>query len=230
MNWGIAAAAVVTGYLCGSISFARLVYARKRPGETPPLIRIPTTDGEAELVSHAIGGANVMFGLGPRWGMFVSALDMAKAFLPTLAFRLLVPGPYYLIVPVAALVGHLVPVWYRFKGGGGNSVIIGGMLAVSPVGLVATQAPAALVGRFFPVVTFLLGNVFMIPWFWWRDGPSSPEMAYAVATNVLYLAGQAPEAFNALRLKRAGHSVDTALVIRTMKGSMRRDRQSDTAT
>lgn len=229
MNWGIAVAAAAFGYLCGSVSFARIVYARQRPGEAPPVFRIPTTDGEAELVTHAIGGANVMVGLGPRWGMFVSALDMAKAFVPTLALRLLVPGPYYLIVPVAVLIGHLWPVWYRFSGGGGNSVVIGGMLAVSPLGLIVTQALGGLAGMFFPAVAFLLGNLLMVPWFWWRAGPTSPEMAYAVATNVLYVAGQVPELIAFFRLKRAGHSVDTALVIRTMKGSLRRDRPGGTA-
>lgn len=222
MNWSMTALALGVGYVCGSISFARIVYAWRRPGESPPPLRVPTLDGEAELVvRNAVGGTTVMLALGPRWGMLVSALDMAKAFFPTLVFLLLAPGPSYLAVAVGVLVGHLWPVWYRFIGGGGNSVIIGGMLAVSPVGLLVTQAAGGAVGMFYPAVTFLAGNLFMVPWFWWRAGPTSPEMAYAIAINVIYLAGQVPHAIETLRMKRAGHPVDTAAVIRQMKEARR---------
>ena len=131
------------GYLIGSISFARLVFAKLKPGEIPDLIRTPTIDGQAELVSHAVGATNVMIAFGPRWGMLVCLLDAFKALIPTLALYWALPEhSYHLVVAVAVLIVHLWPVWYRFSGGGGNSCIMGMLLAISPIGLIITHAGA----------------------------------------------------------------------------------------
>ncbi len=225
MNTTGAVVAAVGGYLIGSISFARLVLAWRRPGEPLPLIVTPTTDSEAELVSHAIGATNVMIALGPRWGMTVSFLDMAKAFVPVLAFNLLYPGePYDLICGVAVLVGHLWPVWYRFVGGGGNSSILGMLMAISPIGLIVTHAGGMLLGRLFPTVAYVAGVALTIPWFWWRDGLGSPEFYFAIAITVIYVAGQLPEAMRMFQLKREGHTLDTAHVMRMMRGAAKTGR------
>ena len=79
----------VLGYLIGSVSFARLVFAVLKPGAVPDAIRTPTTDGQAELVAHAVGSTNVMIAFGPRWGMMTTLADILKAFLPTLVLRLI---------------------------------------------------------------------------------------------------------------------------------------------
>jgi len=184
----------IFGYLIGSVSFARIVFARRKPGEAPDLIRTPTTDGRAELVSHAIGATNVMIAFGSRWGMFVTALDMLKATLPTLAMRLIFPDEHYhLVVAVAVLVGHLWPVWYKFSGGGGNSSIIGMLLAISPLGLLITHAGGMLVGRFAPMLSFVSGIALTIPWFAFRDGLYSPEVFFALGITILYLLAELPE-------------------------------------
>lgn len=208
------------GYLVGSVSFARLVFAGKRPGEPAELIRTPTTDGEAELVSHAVGATNVMMAFGPRWGVLVSSLDALKAFLPTLALLLLFPEDHYhLVVAVAVLIGHLWPVWYRFSGGGGNSSIMGMLLAISPLGLLVTHAGGMLIGRFAPMLSFLGGIVLMIPWFGARDGLKSPEVKFALIILILYVLAELPE-INQLRdLKRKGHSIDSSHVMSLMKKS-----------
>lgn len=195
----------IGGYLIGSVSFARLVFAKLKPSETPDLIHTPTTDGQAELVSHAIGATNVMIAFGSRWGMLVTALDMLKATLPTLAMRLIFPADYYyLVVAVAVLVGHLWPVWYRFSGGGGNSSIMGMLLAISPLGLLITHAGGMLIGRFAPMLAFVGGIALTIPWFAFRDGPFSPEVAFAFTITILYLLAELPEIRQLMVLKKKG--------------------------
>jgi acyl phosphate:glycerol-3-phosphate acyltransferase len=219
----VAAAAAVIGYLFGSVSFARLVFARLRPGTEPELQRIPTTDGEAAIVSPHIGATNVMMVFGARWGMLTMALDIAKAFIPTLVFGLLFPGSHYnLICAVGVLVGHLWPVWYGFAGGGGNSSILGMLLAISPVGAVVTHLGGMAIGRFAPALAYMSGVALTIPWFAWRDGPTSPEVLFAVAITVIYFLGQLPDIVQYRRLRREGHTIDVEHTMRLMKGAARR--------
>lgn len=212
------ALAAAGGYLIGSVSFARLVFARLRPGQAPELLRTPTTDGQGELVSHAVGATNVMMVFGPRWGMLVTFLDAFKAFAPTLALRLLFPEePYFLVAATAVLAGHLWPVWHRFSGGGGNSSIMGMLLAISPLGLLVTHAGGMLIGRIAPMFAFLSGVALTIPWFAFRNGLLSCETAFAVAITFFYLLAEVPEILQVLRLKKQGHKMDYGHVLSMMK-------------
>jgi glycerol-3-phosphate acyltransferase PlsY len=219
-KWMIILLIAAGGYLIGSISFARIVFSRLKPGEEPDRIRTPTTDGQAELVSHAIGATNVMIAFGPRWGLFTTALDIAKAFVPALVLRLLFPAEsYHLVAAVAVLVGHLWPVWYAFSGGGGNSSIMGMLLAISPLGLLVTHIGGMIIGKFVPMFAFLGGVALMIPWFAWRNGIFSPEAVFAVVITLLYVAGQLPEARQLRQLKREGHVLEIKHVMQLMKRS-----------
>lgn len=211
---------IMGGYAIGSISFARLVFAGLKPGASPDLIRTPTKDGKAELVSHAVGATNVMIAFGPRWGTFVTLLDMLKAFMPTLVLRLLFPEEsYHLVIAVSVLAGHLWPIWYRFSGGGGNSCIIGMLLAISPLGLLITHAGGMLIGRFAPMFSFVGGIAFTIPWFVIRDGIFSPEVVFALVITVLYIIAELPEIRQIRNLKREGHKLDYGFVLSMMKRS-----------
>ena len=214
------AVSLPVGYLIGSISFARLIFAKLKPGCEPERLRTPTKDGKAELVSHAIGATNVMMAFGPRWGMLATALDIMKAFLPVLALRIVFPGEYYhLTLATAILAGHLWPVWYTFVGGGGNSCIIGMLLAVSPLGVLVTHAGGVIIGKITPVFAFLGGVGLTIPWFVFRNGIFSPETGFALVIFLLYLAGQLPEAREYNRLKRLGYELDSGHVMDVMRRS-----------
>ncbi|HAM63900.1 MAG TPA: hypothetical protein DCP62_09775 [Erysipelotrichaceae bacterium] len=219
-QWQMTLMVALIGYLIGSVSFARLVFARLKPGVPIEPIRTPTTDGQGELVAHAVGATNVMIVFGPRWGMLTSLVDLLKAFIPTLVLRLLFPDePYFLICATAVLIGHLWPVWYSFRGGGGNSNIMGMLLAISPLGLIVTHTAGMLIGRIYPVLSFLGGVVLSIPWFAWRNGIFSAETAFAVVICVIYVAGQLPEANQMRKLKKEGHDLDIDHVMRMMKRS-----------
>ena len=212
---------ILAGYLIGSVSPARIIFAKLRPGQEPDRIRTPTTDGQAELVAHNIGATNVMIAFGPRWSLLTTAIDAAKAFAPALALRLAFPGEsYHLACAAAVLAGHLWPVWYKFRGGGGNSSILGMLLAISPVGLIVSHIGGMLIGKLVPMLTFLGGVILTIPWFAWRNGVLSPETAFAVTITLLYIAGQLPEAIQLRKLKRDGHVIDPRHVMHMMKHSV----------
>ena len=89
------------------------------------------------------GAANVGRLLGPRWGFFVGTVDIAKGFVPVLAVNALVSSwdtvtGAGLVGGVAAMAGHIWPVWLRFRGGRGAATALGVTAAVltapSPIG------------------------------------------------------------------------------------------------
>lgn len=217
-NWQSYLISAIVGYLIGSISFVRLIFAIKRPGTEPDRIRSVATDGKTEIIAHQVGATSVMIAFGRRWGLIATALDLAKAFVPVLALRLAFPeSSYHLVCGASVLFGHLWPVWYRFSGGGGNSSILGMMLAISPLGLVVTQMVGMLVGKRYPRYLFLAGVGLSIPWFAWRNGVFSPESAFAVVITVLYVVSQLPEARQLKSLEKQGYVFKMDQVMDMMK-------------
>jgi glycerol-3-phosphate acyltransferase PlsY len=93
--------------------------------------------------SGNIGATNVWRVLGPRLGAICFALDMLKGMLPVLLAGLLngtlreipEPGPAlsWMGVAAAAILGHMFPVWLRFKGGKGVATGFGALLGVWPI-------------------------------------------------------------------------------------------------
>jgi glycerol-3-phosphate acyltransferase PlsY len=118
----------VASYLLGAIPFGYLV-ARWRGHD----IR---REG-----SGNIGATNVARVLGLRWGLLVFALDFGKGALPVALTRLLPPPSDSELLPdtlpvlagIAAFVGHLVPIYLRFRGGKGVATGCGVIAVLLPV-------------------------------------------------------------------------------------------------
>lgn len=219
---------IIFGYILGSISFARLVFAWKMPGEEIEKIRTISTDGEAEVVAHSIGATSVMMVFGRKWGMAITVLDVAKGFLPVFILHSYYPGnSYHLVGGLAVLIGHLWPLWYKFKGGGGYSSIMGMLLALSPLGLVATQIGGALLGKWNQRLLFLSGIVLIIPWFMIRDGVFSPEAAFAIAIAFCFVLAQLPEIIKVKHLMSQGYEFDRRQVVDMMKHASKDGIQKD---
>ena len=106
-----------------------------------------------------------------------------------------------------------------FRSGGGNSSIMGMLLAISPLGLVITHAGGMLIGLFAPIFSFAGGIALTIPWFAIRDGIFSPEVVFALAITVLYVLAELPEMRQIGELKRQGHELDMRHVVSMMKRS-----------
>ena len=87
--------------------------------------------------SHKIGATNVLRTLGKVPALIVLIFDLLKGFGPTL-IATLVPifygagwGPT--VAGLAALIGHIYPVFIGFKGGRGVLTGAGGLLVISPL-------------------------------------------------------------------------------------------------
>lgn len=121
-------AAVIIGYLLGSIPFGLLVSKLSGKGD----IR--------EYGSGKTGATNVLRTAGRKAAVLVVTLDVGKGAAAVLLAGLVV-GKSYLVVgdlaPVtaalAAMVGHIWPVFLRFHGGRGVATFFGGLAALSPV-------------------------------------------------------------------------------------------------
>lgn len=196
MNAGIWAIAAVLGYLIGSFSAARAVIRIFAPGEEIDGIQIEFPGSEARFESKVISATTVRHHLGNKYGCLTSLLDILKAAVPALAFRVWYPDDYYYLVAAGfATVGHIWPVYHHFKGGRGMSPILGGMLVMDWLGVIITQLAGGIAGLVSKKLVIIVGSGFalMIPWTWLRSR-SWQEVVYLAAMNILFWIAIIPEA------------------------------------
>ncbi len=113
-------AAVLVGYLLGSIPFA-LIAARLRG------VDIFSTG------SNEAGTANVFWNVGHRTGSVVFIGDVAKGSAAIIIAHLLdVPSLLILLVGAAAIIGHWKSLFAGFRGGDGMASLMGITLALMP--------------------------------------------------------------------------------------------------
>jgi acyl phosphate:glycerol-3-phosphate acyltransferase len=86
--------------------------------------------------SGNIGATNVMRAAGKTLGIFTLVGDVLKGLLPTLA-AIYDNQPYPLIAAVglATFLGHLFPLYLKFKGGKGVATALGVYLVLSPLAI-----------------------------------------------------------------------------------------------
>jgi acyl phosphate:glycerol-3-phosphate acyltransferase len=101
--------------------------------------------------SGNVGATNVARVVGRRQGLFTLIADTAKGFLPViLAMQLGASLAAIILVGMAAFIGHLYPIFLKFKGGKGVATALGVFLAVAPLAtlvLVALFAVTVLISR-----------------------------------------------------------------------------------
>jgi acyl phosphate:glycerol-3-phosphate acyltransferase len=116
--------AVATGYLLGSIPFAFLL-SRRWTGLD---IR--------QAGSGNVGAANVLRTSGIAAGITVMLLDVAKGAGSVLVAQRLSAGDATpAAAGFAAIVGHIYPVWLRFRGGKGVATACGVFSVLTPAAL-----------------------------------------------------------------------------------------------
>jgi glycerol-3-phosphate acyltransferase PlsY len=83
--------------------------------------------------SKNIGATNVVRTVGVIPGILVLTLDLLKGTLATyLAIYFLVEPLLIITAGLAAILGHMFPVYLKFKGGKGAAVGLGVLLAIAP--------------------------------------------------------------------------------------------------
>ncbi len=87
------------------------------------------------------GATNTFRILGSRWGSIVMIVDVLKGIVATSLYILL---PYYLTdewdrtnfmvgLGLAAVLGHIFPIWADFRGGKGVATLFGMIIAIQPL-------------------------------------------------------------------------------------------------
>jgi glycerol-3-phosphate acyltransferase PlsY len=117
-------------YLLGSIPFGYL------------LVRIFRHEDIRTTGSGNIGATNVARSGAKGLGIATLLLDCGKAFAAVKIAQHLAPGDYDLAVvaAVAAILGHVFPVWLGFRGGKGVASALGVFLALTPAAAGCTFA------------------------------------------------------------------------------------------
>jgi acyl phosphate:glycerol-3-phosphate acyltransferase len=83
--------------------------------------------------SGNVGATNVARVVGKRHGIFTLVADIAKGFVPVvIALNLGLTSMATAFVGVAAFLGHLYPVFFRFQGGKGVATALGVFLGLAP--------------------------------------------------------------------------------------------------
>ena len=132
-----------SGYLFGSISFARLVARLVAPATD--LTRSETTvDGET-YVTDSVSATAVREKLGMRWGILTGLLDMAKAAVPILVVGAVAPGsPSQLVVAAAVIVVAVaIIVTARGRPGEPDAAVVAGGFAQQQLGASVIQTTFA---------------------------------------------------------------------------------------
>ena len=124
MAWAGPILVVVLGYLLGSVPFGVI------------LTRLSGAGDLRTIGSGNIGATNVLRTGRKGLAAATLVLDAAKGAAAVLIAEAVHPG-WGILAAAAAFLGHLYPVWLRFRGGKGVATLLGIALALYwPIGLV----------------------------------------------------------------------------------------------
>jgi glycerol-3-phosphate acyltransferase PlsY len=158
---------ILAAYLIGSVPFA-LLLARRWGARDLRLIG-----------SGNLGAANVLRASGVRAGVLVAILDILKGALSVmLAERLSANAAAPAAAGLAAVVGHVYPIWVRFRGGKGVATACGVFSVLTPLAM--PPALAIFAATVWATRYVSLGSV--------AASIALPAIAYATAAPALAVA------------------------------------------
>ena len=164
------------GYLLGSLPFGLI------------LARLTGAGDIRKIGSGNIGATNVLRTGRKGLAAATLALDMAKGAVPVLIAGNWGPD-VQICAGFGAFLGHLFPVWLRFKGGKGVATALGVWLAIAfPVGIAACAAwlVFGLVTRYSSIASMAsMGLTPVFAWLFMRD-LQLVEFAVAIAALVIF--------------------------------------------
>ena len=168
----------IFAYLFGSISWGHLIAKIKKVDLT-------------KIGSGSPTGTNVARALGWRWGMISGILDLLKGVIPTyLALNYLINDWQIVTIAFLPTLGHIFPVFFKFKGGRGASTFFGASLVLfGPKFFFPLFLIWILI--FFITRTAGLTN-FIFPWifstflyFYWPGHPLGPYFIFGISEAIL---------------------------------------------
>ena len=107
---------ILFSYLCGSVPFGLVIsYIFKK-------------DDPRSIGSKNIGATNVLRTSGLLFGLLTLMLDVLKGFI-AIKITLMLNSDIVGLSMTFVIVGHIFPIWLKFKGGKGVATFIGVLLA-----------------------------------------------------------------------------------------------------
>jgi len=107
---------ILFSYLCGSVPFGLVIsYIFKK-------------DDPRSIGSKNIGATNVLRTAGVMLGLFTLILDILKGFI-AIKITLMLNSDVIGLSMTFVIIGHIFPIWLKFKGGKGVATFIGVLLA-----------------------------------------------------------------------------------------------------
>lgn len=177
---------VLIAYLLGSIPFGFL------------LVKYVFTEGEdvRSVGSGGIGATNVTRRAGMKAGLLTYAFDVAKGFAAVMLMRQVESENYFWVgaAAVAAIVGHIFPLFLRFRGGKGVATGVGVYLALAPFAVLTTLVLWGIIVYLTRYISLgsIIGTAAVPLWTWLYYGlllPDSQQHAHLKALLIVALAG-----------------------------------------
>jgi glycerol-3-phosphate acyltransferase PlsY len=169
-------AAIIAGYLIGSIPFA-LILTRRWGADL------------RQVGSGNLGAANVMRASGLTAGILVAALDMAKGAASVwLASRIGDSAEAPAAAGLAAIIGHIYPVWLRFRGGKGVATASGVFSMLTPAAVppaLAIFAATVWLTKYVSLASVVA--TIALPPLAYAFGAPAPAIAAAAVASALIL-------------------------------------------
>lgn len=112
---------IIAAYLCGSIPFGLV---------------LSSLFGKGDLRSEGsgnIGATNVLRTQGKLLGFMTFLLDAIKGIIPVLYCTHSSEAMYSYIIFTVVIIGHVFPIWLKFKGGKGIATFFGALIALHPL-------------------------------------------------------------------------------------------------
>jgi glycerol-3-phosphate acyltransferase PlsY len=186
MTIAIYFAIAAIAYLLGSIPFGLV------------LVRIVKGEDVRRLGSGNIGATNVARSGGAKLGIATLILDALKGYVAVaLAFAISYRNPEIdvrLVAAVAALctiLGHVFPVWLRFRGGKGVATGVGAFIALAPRAVLVVLAVFFVIVAIFRYVS--LGSIVasaifpVLAFVFYRGQSSAVDFAVMLAASLLII-------------------------------------------
>jgi glycerol-3-phosphate acyltransferase PlsY len=171
----IIAVVVAAGYLIGSIPFA-LILSRRWGADL------------RQVGSGNLGAANVMRASGVSAGLLVAALDMAKGAASVwIAARISDGADLPAAAGLAAILGHIYPIWLRFRGGKGVATACGVFSVLTPLAVPPALALFVLTVWFTQYISLgsVLASMVLPPLAYALGSPAPAVIAAAAAAAII---------------------------------------------
>jgi glycerol-3-phosphate acyltransferase PlsY len=174
MNWPIVIAALVFGYVCGSVPFGII------------LTRLAGAGDLRKIGSGNIGATNVL--RTGRKGLAAATVvgDALKGTVAVVVAGLWGQEPA-LAAAIGAFLGHLFPAWLGFKGGKGFATFLGCLLGLKPLAALACAViwlAVAFVSRYSSLSALVASA--LTPIVLWTMGETRMAIVFIVLAAVLW--------------------------------------------